>query len=822
MALHVKWGDDMYKFRISIIAGVLISLAACSFADEYFSAPSAQLVYGFYHQAVCDDFDNDGDIDIVALHPSYSGLHYVSLILNDGNCRFSPVDSINIGERGKAIHLRELNGDGHKDVVIAKYDNSLGVLLNNGNGSFQPIQYYGCPLGAGWVTSVDLDDDNDYDLIITGSSGYISVLKNNGAGSFDPYEYNDIGYLSVQIISDDFDNDGDLDLATVNPYNNCISVIMNTGNGLINTPQVYQSGVYPLVLSSADMNNDSFSDIVASSVFGYVFFFFNNGDGTFQNPDSMFVDYDVMSINSADLNNDGDNDLIIATLNYQTLPTITDDVFILSNNGDGTFADPVNYRIAVDPSMAVAADFNNDNFTDILVTGLNYVFMINNGDGTFPSPDKYVVGEYPYALAMTDLDRDNDLDLAITRPYSGFISFLLNDGDGLFTEIQDQNSWGGLFSITSADFDRDRRNEIAVVSAGNGRVYVYMNNENSALKIHGVNVNDSPYTIITDDFNNDGFYDLATSNWNSFSVILNENGYFFSATNYPIISYAYLAICAADFNNDNFVDLALIEDIDSSVFIWFNNGDGTFDFGASYLVGNYPKSICSGDFDNDLDIDLAVTDIYYNGVWVLLNAGNGVFLPPTPYFDVGHCASSIVAFDLEMDGDIDLATAGGGDCQILSVLINNGDATFQDAINYAVGDCPLSLRAGDLDNDGMIDLAFNSVDGNYVNVLLNQLEPVTVGNSNLAKPKTPHQIIRMYPNPFNNQIAIKYELPYRSHVKVVIYDILGRKVSTLIDSDQKAGKHQVNWDARNQASGLYFSKIQIGEHLYTEKMILMK
>ncbi len=78
------------------------------------------------------------------------------------------------------------------------------------------------------------------------------------------------------------------------------------------------------------------------------------------------------------------------------------------------------------------------------------------------------------------------------------------------------------------------------------------------------------------------------------------------------------------------------------------------------------------------------------------------------------------------------------------------------------------------------------------------------------------------PNPFNASTTIKYELPRQSRVTIEIYDILGRKISTLINAELPAGYHQAIWHADNFASGMYFYKLQAGNYSETKKMLLLK
>jgi hypothetical protein len=83
-------------------------------------------------------------------------------------------------------------------------------------------------------------------------------------------------------------------------------------------------------------------------------------------------------------------------------------------------------------------------------------------------------------------------------------------------------------------------------------------------------------------------------------------------------------------------------------------------------------------------------------------------------------------------------------------------------------------------------------------------------------------VLISFPNPFNATTLIRYTLPEPSDVTINIFDILGRKIETLLDGEQPAGYHQIVWDAGKRSSGLYFYRIQAGEYSDTKKMILLK
>lgn len=79
-----------------------------------------------------------------------------------------------------------------------------------------------------------------------------------------------------------------------------------------------------------------------------------------------------------------------------------------------------------------------------------------------------------------------------------------------------------------------------------------------------------------------------------------------------------------------------------------------------------------------------------------------------------------------------------------------------------------------------------------------------------------------YPNPFNPTTTINYSLPKVSYVTLSVYNILGQKVTTLVDGEQAAGEHTAIWDADRFSSGIYFYRIDTDGITSTKKMLLLK
>jgi hypothetical protein len=85
-----------------------------------------------------------------------------------------------------------------------------------------------------------------------------------------------------------------------------------------------------------------------------------------------------------------------------------------------------------------------------------------------------------------------------------------------------------------------------------------------------------------------------------------------------------------------------------------------------------------------------------------------------------------------------------------------------------------------------------------------------------------YSLSQNYPNPFNPQTKIKFDVPQTSFTKLIIYDLLGREVTTLVSEELKAGTYQAEWDALSFSSGVYFYKIISGDYVETKKMVLLK
>ncbi len=93
-------------------------------------------------------------------------------------------------------------------------------------------------------------------------------------------------------------------------------------------------------------------------------------------------------------------------------------------------------------------------------------------------------------------------------------------------------------------------------------------------------------------------------------------------------------------------------------------------------------------------------------------------------------------------------------------------------------------------------------------------EGVTIPNN--------YSLSQNYPNPFNPTTRIKYSIPQKSFVRLSVFDILGREVAALVNSEKEPGYYEIEFDGSKLSSGVYFYKLQSGSFSQTKKFMLVK
>ncbi|MCX6170102.1 MAG: T9SS type A sorting domain-containing protein [Ignavibacteriales bacterium] len=126
----------------------------------------------------------------------------------------------------------------------------------------------------------------------------------------------------------------------------------------------------------------------------------------------------------------------------------------------------------------------------------------------------------------------------------------------------------------------------------------------------------------------------------------------------------------------------------------------------------------------------------------------------------------------------------------------------------SIGDCIITVTAIDAANNDFLATSFD----------------INVGLTDVTSDPIPNEfsLYQNFPNPFNPSTKIKYELPQNAFIQLKIFDMLGREVKTILSGEQTAGFYEIEFDAKEIPSGIYFYRIEAGEFTQTKKMILMK
>jgi hypothetical protein len=377
---------------------------------------------------------------------------------------------------------------------------------------------------------------------------------------------------------------------------------------------------------------------------------------------------------------------------------------------------------------------------------------------SFSPPDNYGVGPGPASVVVSDFNGDGKPDLAVANRLSTSDSLLLGNGDGTFQSAQSFAVPSRFSSLAVGDFNGDGKADLAETDDASSSVNILLGNGDGTFQAPlSFPVGNNPGGVVVGDFNGDGKPDLAVNTTGGVSVFLgNGDGTFRSAQNLGIAG----AVVIGDFNGDGKADLA-VTNVNGLVSVFLGNGDGTFQAAQNSTVGSI-GALAVGDFNGDGRLDLVVThsngivpSVPGNTISVLLGNGDGTF-QPGQQFSVGDRPTSVAVGDFNGDGKLDVVTANF-DSNTVSVLLGNGDGTFQPAQNFGTGSSPVGLVIGDFNGDGRPDLAVTNEDDNSVSVLMNQLIfPASAVNSSAIAGAPFNGAVATFTNPLPSASATSY------------------------------------------------------------------
>lgn len=499
------------------------------------------------------------------------------------------------------------------------------------------------------------------------------------------------------------------------------------------------------------------------------------------------------------------------------------------------------------------ADYDNDGDLDVYavggwISGAGHLFR--NDAGTFAIVDDAPIApgddNRGWSAAWGDFDQDGYVDLVVVHP-QGFVGIsqpnhlFHNDGDGTFTRITDGPIVTGLDSYTIgswSDYDLDGDLDLFIGSgpisqAGTDNLY-----ENDGTGTFTRIETDPIATDARDgqvmnwvDYDLDGDLDLFVTNYTA--VPTNDfyrndgGGTYVAITQGPLVEDTGgfpLANTWGDLDNDGDLDVLVTTGGGGVDRLYENNGDGTFTRITDQPLGTGASTTSGaslGDYDADGDLDVVVTSQGGGPVQLFRNdtansnASFQVHLIGISSNRAGigarlRATATIFGQSVTLLREVSAQNTFGGQND-LTVHFGLGDADIIDVLE-------IEWPSGTVDEYTDVDVASF---GGFATAREGQ-DLMPVANEIDAPGPSGTSLGNAAPNPFGTTTTIHYTLASPSDVSMVVYDVLGREVTRLVEARQPAGRHTARLDGSALPSGAYIVRLVHASGVETRTLTLVR
>ena len=429
-----------------------------------------------------------------------------------------------------------------------------------------------------------------------------------------------------------------------------------------------------------------------------------------------------------------------------------------------------------------------------------------------------------YGALGVDFNDDGRTDLAVVNEVSRDFRVYLNNGNNFDTmfALYPVPSGSNPSPSEAADFNNDGKVDIIIGNAGNNIMSLFIANggANFQTGISYTAANNVRGVAIAD-LDGDGFDDAVTANRGGSNICMFRNlgnGTFGTTTSINTVGNSETAVMTADANNDGIQDAFVGCYASSEIILMLGDGNGSFTFSSRSALNGPPWAIAIGDINGDGNVDVSACLSSANKIGVIFGNGSGGLSTVTNY-NAGSFPLAMDIGDLDGDNDLDLISSnyGGG---TYSVFANNGSGVFtNNPITLPASSAGSCITVHDRDNDGDMDLAGIDEVDDLLFIFNNG--PVGIQNISTEVPNS-FSLYQNYPNPFNPTTHLGFGISNFGFVSLKIYDAMGKTIATLVNETLAAGRYEVEWNAGELASGIYFYELEAGNFKEAKRMLLIR
>ncbi|MCD4683191.1 MAG: FG-GAP-like repeat-containing protein [Bacteroidales bacterium] len=679
------------------------------------------------------------------------------------------------------------------------------------------------------VISVDLDKDGDMDIIgvNTHTVAQVAWWKNNGFNEFTKVIIRDNLSSARSVRAGDLNDDQENDLVVAVYGADDIIYLENDGNESFTEYVVDSNFVGAHTIDIKDVNDDGNMDILCS---GFDYYFHNGEIAWWENDGLAPIGWTKHLISDRfqqspfiygeDMDNDDDLDIVACG-------ELNDEILWWENDGNENFDEHMVDSLIDAIHTVIARDVDLDGDMDILASACmssQIAWYENDGSQDFI---KHPLGYFAGALWLdaTDLDNDGDRDLFGAPQGATMLAWWENNGTQQFNKHNITSNFTQSFCVVPTMMDNDNDTDLVAIGWQSNKISWFEN------KLEDPNLFDIPESVVYD------------SEYNRYLISNCGNGSIVQIDSLGQQSY---------FNTDLTVSVGM-HIVGDTLFVSSDEGEYTGVVGFLLSTGeivfyvDIVEKQLLNDITSDLTGNLYVTDSDANRIYkvnindltysTFVSAGLG--WPNGIMYDMANnrllvlsCSlpnRPLLAVNME-DSTVSTVVNTGTNANDGITADNYGNTYFASWSNGKVyrydesfTNPPEVVSSG---HSGPADIFFNKLNNILAvpNTNSNSVDfiPITFTNQKEINQEDV-KIIRLFPNPFTDQIQFDFYLSEKTLTKISVYDILGNKIAELINEELSRGDYSISWNGKDDNGslkpGIYFIAFNIGDYFKTFKII---